>query len=125
MNTLEPDSDQPGNDAWLEKMLREHPSHYIDDDGFTSRVVSALPPRSNHGERMRTVLILGAALIGCLMAFLMIEPLTVESLSELLSPLIAFALSPIPGTGAVLQYGSLAAMLFAAIFGWRTYRQIE
>ena len=56
-----PDTDDP-----LDALLREQ-NTYLEDNGFTARVMAALPPRRRHA-RMRTALILGATALGCVLA---------------------------------------------------------
>ncbi len=58
-----------GDDAWLEKMLSENTSSYIDDAGFTARVVASLPPARARVERRRSLLIIGGAFVGCAIAW--------------------------------------------------------
>jgi hypothetical protein len=45
-------------------MLRAAASRYIDDAGFTAKVLSALPPARRRTEARRLVLVLGATLLG-------------------------------------------------------------
>ena len=55
---LEP---SPDDDGRLEQRLRESSQPYIDDAGFTARIIGALPPSRIRAERRRSVLLLGAA----------------------------------------------------------------
>lgn len=57
---------KPGGD-WLENMLRQE-RPYIDDAGFSQRVVAALPaPQASH-EWLHGAIILAAAVFSCLLA---------------------------------------------------------
>ena len=53
---------------WLDARLREE-GRYIDDDGFTARVVQQLPP-SRSARSLRAVILLVVTLIGCTLAYL-------------------------------------------------------
>ena len=53
---------------WLDRELREA-TPYIDDEGFTARVLQQLPrPRSRH-DRLRAVILLGMALLASGLAY--------------------------------------------------------
>ena len=58
---------EPTDDP-LEALLRAAP-RTIPDDGFTDRVCAALPPRSSRVAWMRWLVLSGALLLGCLLAF--------------------------------------------------------
>jgi hypothetical protein len=49
----------------LDALLRENDA-YVEDHGFTARVLTALPPRGQR-SRLRPVILLGATLIGFLL----------------------------------------------------------
>ena len=60
-------SDRPDQDA-LEAMLRQEQSAYLDDAGFTARVMQSLPaPRRT---RQRSGIVLVAALLACVLTTL-------------------------------------------------------
>lgn len=59
----------PAQDAWLESLLRDDAlqAPYIDDDGFTARLMTALPPprsRKNHGWIIFGMTVLGVLIGG-------------------------------------------------------------
>ena len=58
-------SEQPRRD-WLEDALRED-SAYIDDAGFTARVVATLPKRRKRAW-LRSAILVGTAALGCVIA---------------------------------------------------------
>ena len=61
--------DQELQDDWLDLKLREE-APYIDDAGFTAKVVQQLPaPRRSRSSRH--VILLGFAVIGALVAYLL------------------------------------------------------
>jgi len=55
------------NDAWLERLLHEDAAQqrHIDDDGFSARVLAALPPPQ---RRVGRWLVPGMTLLGCAIA---------------------------------------------------------
>jgi hypothetical protein len=54
---------------WLDARLRDE-ARYIDDDGFTARVVQQLP-RRQRSRSSRSVILLGVTLIACALAYLL------------------------------------------------------
>jgi hypothetical protein len=68
---------QPEDKDPLDVLLREQPT-YIEDDGFTARVLAALPPRRR--TWLRPILLLGATAIGSALA---VQWLPWENLSPL------------------------------------------
>ncbi|HTS16329.1 MAG TPA: DUF5056 domain-containing protein [Verrucomicrobiae bacterium] len=56
---------QPETGDAVEKLLREQ-NQYVNDDGFTARVVAALPRRRR--SWLRQIVLLGAAAIGSILA---------------------------------------------------------
>jgi hypothetical protein len=62
-------ADRPGDDAWLETALRDAVGQYVPDEGFSARVVGALPPRPTAPAWRRAALIGGAAVAGTVFAF--------------------------------------------------------
>src|SRR5690348_16588007 len=57
------------NDETLDRQLREA-ALYIDDDGFTSRVMARLP-EARQPQWMRTIILLGLTMLGCGIAYLL------------------------------------------------------
>jgi hypothetical protein len=55
---------------WLDRQLREAVP-YIDDDGFSRRVLQHLPARRSNLQRVRSFIIFGATLMACLIAYLL------------------------------------------------------
>lgn len=56
------------NDDWLEQVLN-HDNDYIDDNGFTDRVMQDLPLLSRRGW-LESVILIGATLLSSMIAFL-------------------------------------------------------
>jgi Domain of unknown function (DUF5056) len=55
-------------DELLDARLREEAS-YIDDDGFTARVMQQLPSRPRSIQTQRSLVILGAAILSVIVAY--------------------------------------------------------
>jgi hypothetical protein len=108
----------PGDDAWLEQMIRAQPSPYLADDGFTAKVAAALPPRHRRSEWIRAALVLGAAAIGCSLTGLLVGPSFPDHCVALTNQLATAVALPIPDTGATLTVGSAFAILAIASAGW-------
>src|SRR4029453_14288132 len=59
---------QMNQEGWLERELREAAA-YIDDEGFTARVLQQLPlPRRRH-DLLRAVILLGMAFLASVLAY--------------------------------------------------------
>jgi hypothetical protein len=103
------DEDEP-----LEAMLsKEEP--YIDDAGFTARVIERLPPRRRPATWVRSAIVLGSSVLAALLV-LVYRPLGAE-LSRALSHLCrpdASSLSSVPLASVVLLVMLLWASVTAA-----------
>lgn len=62
-------NEQPQRD-WLDDVLKEGP-RYIEDNGFSARVVSALPRRKQRAW-VRTAVLGGAAVAGCALGLVLL-----------------------------------------------------
>jgi hypothetical protein len=58
------------NDETLDRQLREA-APYIDDDGFTARVMSRLPVARPEPQWLRAMIVFGLALLGCGVAYML------------------------------------------------------
>jgi MFS family permease len=58
------------DDETLDRRLREAAA-YIDDDGFTARVMDRLPEAPPEPRWLRAMIVLGLALIGCGVAYIL------------------------------------------------------
>jgi hypothetical protein len=99
-----PDTNDP-----LDALLREQ-NTYIDDNGFTARVIAGLPPRRRHAW-LRPAVLLGATAIGYVLA-LWWMPWGLLNPSVLLSfngqALLAYGL--LLAIGGSLVWGVIAAL---------------
>jgi hypothetical protein len=103
--------DQPEKTDPVETMLREQ-NRYVNDDGFTARVVAALPRRRR--AWLRLIVLLGTAVIGSVLAG---QWLPWGSLSSIhLSALAALDLQVLmPWVTVVVVMGSIAWAAVAAV----------
>jgi hypothetical protein len=54
---------------WLDRELREA-TPYIDDEGFTARVLQQLPPPGRRHDLLRAVILLGTTFLASVLAYL-------------------------------------------------------
>jgi len=60
--------EQVNQEDWLDKQLREA-APYIDDDGFTARVLQQLPPAGRRYDLLRAAILLGMTLLASVLAY--------------------------------------------------------
>jgi hypothetical protein len=97
---------------WLDRQLREA-APYIDDEGFTARVVQQLPPPRRGRDRLRAVILLGMTLLASVLAYVVSDggrfiSITLERLAAL-PALWVFALALASGL-VVTALGAAAAI---------------
>jgi len=107
-----------GDDARLEQMLRETSQTYLDDDGFTARVLVALPPERRRTETTRRALIGSAGLLGTVLTFAFAGPELIEFSQRVAGCLVAWGAAPVPGLGPTFTVASLAVVLAVGAGGW-------
>jgi len=59
---------QVNQEDWLDQKLREA-TPYIDDEGFTARVLQQLPPPRRRHDLLRAVILLGMAFLASVLAY--------------------------------------------------------
>jgi hypothetical protein len=59
---------QVNQEDWLDRELREA-APYIDDEGFTARVLQQLPPPRRDHDLLRAAILLGMAFLASLLAY--------------------------------------------------------
>ncbi len=57
---------------WLDAKLRDE-MPYIDDAGFTARVVQQLPARRHASRLLRTAIMMGVTILACVMAYFLTD----------------------------------------------------
>ena len=99
------------NDDWLDRQLRADARRLLEDQGFTRRVLAALPsPAPRTAPWLKPALVLGSTAVGGLLAnlFAPVGPMFVEGASQL-----AHMRGFTPSVAALL---SMTAVLVVA--GW-------
>jgi hypothetical protein len=102
--------EEMSTDNWLDRRLREA-APYIDDNGFTRRVLASLPAPKPRREWLRTIILIGITLLGSALAyvlsgggrFITVEMLRLASLPALWIFVLAL------GTGFLTMAGGLVA----------------
>jgi hypothetical protein len=61
--------EQVNQEEWLDRELREA-APYIDDEGFTARVLQQLPPPRRGHDLLRAVILLGMTFLASVLAYL-------------------------------------------------------
>jgi len=62
--------DETNRDEWLDQQLRDA-APYIDDDGFTARVLQRLPAPSRRRQSFRAVILIGMAVLASMLAYVL------------------------------------------------------
>ena len=60
--------EQVNQEDWLDRQLREA-APYIDDDGFTARVLQQLPPPRRSTDLLRAAILLGMTFLASVLAY--------------------------------------------------------
>jgi hypothetical protein len=103
---------QVNQEDWLDRELREA-APYIDDDGFTARVLQQLPPPCRRHDVLRAAILLGMTLLASVLAYVVSDggrfvTVTVERLAAL-PALWVFALAA--ASGLVVAAGGATAAI--------------
>jgi hypothetical protein len=104
--------DEMNQEDWLDRQLREA-APYIDDHGFSARVLAALPVPRRKQLSLRSVILIGITLLGSVLAYVLsdggrfvsVNVARVASLPLLWLLLIAF------GSGILVTGGGLIAAI--------------
>jgi hypothetical protein len=62
--------DETNQEDWLDRQVREA-APYIDDDGFTTRVLQKLPAARPHRQSLRAVILIATTLLACALAYVL------------------------------------------------------
>jgi hypothetical protein len=121
MNTPEPPAPlepSPADDARIERMLRDSSPTYIEDAGFTARIMGALPSPQRRADRRRSVLLLGAVLLGCGHVAVFGGSSLVALVATIIEQLAAWSVLPVPVLGTTFTVGVLACWVMVLAAGW-------
>jgi hypothetical protein len=61
--------EETSQEDWLDRRLREA-APYIDDDGFTKRVLARLPAPRQQSRSARAIILIGLSVLGSLIAYI-------------------------------------------------------
>jgi hypothetical protein len=102
--------DETSREDWLDRQLRDA-APYIDDDGFTGRVLARLPAPKPARQSLRTTILVGITLLASALAYVISGGghfITVEIIRLAALPALwIFALAL--GTGLLMMAGGLVA----------------
>src|SRR5882672_11345170 len=103
---------QVNQEDWLDRELREA-APYIDDEGFTARVLQQLPPRQRGHDLLRAAILLGMTFLASVLAYVVsgggrFVSITLERLAAL-PALWIFVLALVSGL-VIAAVGATAAI---------------
>jgi len=104
--------DAKHQEDWLDRQLREA-APYIDDEGFTLRVLKQLPARRWHRDWLRSAILLGITLVASALAYMLSDGgrFLVVAMARLTTLPILWLFTLAFGSGiAVMAAGALAAI---------------
>ena len=61
---------EKNQEEWLDRQLREAVP-YIEDDGFTARVLRKLPPAKRRDQSLRSIILIGLTALGSALAYVL------------------------------------------------------
>ena len=104
--------EQVNQEDWLDKELREA-TPYIDDAGFTARVLQQLPPPRRSRDLLRAAILLGMTLLASVLAYVVsgggrFVSVTIERLATL--PALWVFLLALASSLVVAAVGATAAI---------------
>ncbi len=106
-------------DDWLDARLREEAS-YVDDDGFTARVVQQLPVRRRQSRTMRAAILLSVTFVGSLIAYV------ASGGGQFLGDTAAFLVAmPLVTVCAIAGFCALAVMAISAYAAFTKTRELR
>lgn len=99
----------------LERLLRDDARRQVPDDGFTARVLGALPARRPRPMPwLKPLLVLGSAALGCVLAVLL-SP-AAASLLEGFQDMVQLKLTPAAVSGLAMSLALLGSAIVYAAF---------
>ena len=102
--------DEQVQEDWLDARLREE-APYIDDDGFTARLMQQLPAAQPRRRSVRAAILIGITAIGCIVAFLLSANFLVTSAAFLVAmPLLTVFIIALVCGLATTVFGTTVAL---------------
>ncbi len=105
----------------LRELFREAEPPYLDDAGFTMRVVGRLPVSRTQRARRRLAFVGAATVLGSALAVPLAGPALAEVCGAGWSVVHEWSLYPVPLVGSAFTVGSLAVLLGSLAVGWWSY----
>jgi hypothetical protein len=104
--------DQMNSEDWLDRQLREA-APYVEDNGFTGRVLRNLPAPRRRRESLRTLILLGSAAFASALAYILSDGgrFIVVALSRLATVSTLWLLALTVGSGILVMTGGIVAAL--------------
>ncbi len=99
-------------------MLREAAPMYIDNAGFTAKVLMALPRARRRVETRRLLLLLGSALLGTVITLVLAGNQLVAFGTLVTGHLARWGAVPVPWLGSTFTIATAAAAIAIAAAGW-------
>ena len=104
--------DEKNREDWLDRQLREA-APYIDDDGFTARVLQKLLVARPQRQSLRAVILIGTTLLACALAYVLSDGgrfLAVEIVRLTALPTLWLLVLAV-GSGILVMAGGLVAAI--------------
>lgn len=118
-----PDPEDTAGERRLRELFNAAATDYVDDAGFTSRVLGRLPVARRSRSQRRLILLGGAVLLGCALAQLLAGPALPKFGAELWILLRQWSGLSLTFAGVTLDVASLVLLTAGAgIGGWAATR---
>lgn len=104
--------DEKSQENRLDRQLREA-TPYIDDDGFTTRVLQKLPAARSQRQSLRAVILIATTLLACALAYVLSDGgrfLALELVKLTLLPTLWLLMLAV-GSGILVMTGGLIAAI--------------
>ena len=104
--------DEKNQEDCLDRQLREA-APYIDDNGFTTRVLQRLPVARPQRQSLRAVILIGITVLGCALAYVLSDGgrfLALE-MSRLTALPTLWLLALAAGSGVIVMTGGVVAAM--------------
>ncbi len=103
---------EKNQEEWLDRRLREAVP-YIEDDGFTARVLRKLPPAKLRDQSLRSIILIGLTALGSALAYVLSDGgrFVVIEMSRLATIPTLWLFAVALGSGILVMTGGLIASI--------------
>ena len=122
---MSPDFDDAAEERRLQALFQAGEPGYIDDAGFTARVLGRLPVARRHRQCRRWLLVSLATLVGGGLCGLLGGADLLAAWSTGWALAKAWSLQPVPGAAQLLTLGSALLLVVSLGVCWWAYPQKE